>query len=188
MGFAAPQTPEEDHRFWRKFEILDQAVRKVTGSLPSAFAEPRYEAATLHVAVETQKLNRVTIAPHFLAYHARILLHWELAQAGDVKSHDTCIETSRKVVQLVRKVVEQDIGHIIPFLVLGWVRVFRVLTCEHSRLVIAGDTERAQLIIPELRVLSRAFKGQAKYNALAGMLLSRLKQKYPLLRDELGIF
>ncbi|KDQ18837.1 hypothetical protein BOTBODRAFT_477223 [Botryobasidium botryosum FD-172 SS1] len=167
MGSAAPHTSEGDHRFWKKFEILDQAIRNVADSLPSAFEEPRYEAAARCVTIETENVNRITIVPHIFACHARILLHWELARAGSLKSHTACLEASWKAVPLVRKTVEQDIGHVSPLLLSSWARMFRVFTCEHSRLVIAGDTERAQFIILELRVLSRALKEQAKYNAFA---------------------
>ncbi|KDQ18829.1 hypothetical protein BOTBODRAFT_170827 [Botryobasidium botryosum FD-172 SS1] len=118
LGFAAPHTSKGDHRFWKKFEVLDQAIRGVTDSLPPASEAPRYEVTTPHVVVQREKVNRVTILPHFLACHARILLHWELAQAGNVKSRDTCLKASWRVVPLVRRAVEQDIGHVFAFLVV----------------------------------------------------------------------
>jgi len=185
----ATSTLESNMLFWDKFEILDQAIRQVTNSLPSIFEEPRFEADAAHVESQTRKTNHFVIVPHIMMCDAVILLHSKLGRAGNVSSRNACLEASWRVMPVVRQILEQDMAcSIFSYLAVTWTRMFRMFGFEYNRLLAEGDSEGAQLIIPDLKVLSRVIRERAKYFKLANIMIEALKSQFPSLHDELGIF
>jgi len=94
IGFVAVLTPESDRAFWNQFQTIDQAIQRVTNSLPSIFEEPRYDAGAPHVVSNARMTNQYTIVPHALVCDAVISLHGQLARAGNVVSRDACLRAS----------------------------------------------------------------------------------------------
>jgi len=124
-----------------------------------------------------------------LTCDAAISLHNKLARAGSVASRDACLEASWTVMPVVRQILEQDMGCSVPsYLAVTWMRMFREFGNEYDRLVAAREYERARLIIPELKVLSRAIRERAAYFSFAHAIIEELKSEFPSLHRDLGIF
>ncbi|KDQ21869.1 hypothetical protein BOTBODRAFT_26276 [Botryobasidium botryosum FD-172 SS1] len=189
LGFIAPLTPESEKVFWEKFEIMDQAIRQVTASLPSIFEEPRYEPDAPHIESRTKLANKYTIVPHFLVCDAALSLHAKLARAGNTNSRNTCLEVARKALPIIRQLLEQNMGcSIFSYLVVTWSRIFQVLAVEYNRLLAAGDNAGARLIIPDLQILSKAIGERTKYFRLTCLMIAELKAEFISLHSEPDIF
>ncbi|KDQ21562.1 hypothetical protein BOTBODRAFT_182866 [Botryobasidium botryosum FD-172 SS1] len=61
FGLKAASASDHDRVFWEKFEAIDEAIRHLTGSLPSVYEESRYEAGAAHIELRTTQMNRLNI-------------------------------------------------------------------------------------------------------------------------------
>ncbi|KDQ18825.1 hypothetical protein BOTBODRAFT_28326 [Botryobasidium botryosum FD-172 SS1] len=187
-GFVAKSTPESNLDFWNKFEAVDQAIRRVANTLPSIFEEPHYEVDAAHIESGGRKANHITIVPHILVCDAIILLHSKRGLAGNISSRNACLEACRRAMPVVRQIVEQDMAtSIFSYLPVTFTRMFRVFGFQHSRLLAKGDSESAQLIMPELEVLSRILLARANDFQLTNVMMDRLRSQFPVLCKELGM-
>ncbi|KDQ21560.1 hypothetical protein BOTBODRAFT_206844 [Botryobasidium botryosum FD-172 SS1] len=190
LGAMAASTPESNRIFWENFQIIDEAIRRVTNSLPSIFEQPRYEAGAARFNVESQSrdVNRFIIVYHFLACDAVICLHSRLARLGNTASRDACLEASWRVIPAARQ-LHQDTGRVsFSCLTVVWARMFREFGLEYNRLLATGDSERAQLIIPELKVLFALIKERSSYRSMTNTIMKHLKLAFPSLHNEPGLF
>ncbi|KDQ10788.1 hypothetical protein BOTBODRAFT_473451 [Botryobasidium botryosum FD-172 SS1] len=161
LGLDAVSAPESDRIFWEKFQTVERAIHEVASSLPSIFEEPRYEAGIAHVK-SNKKTNYYTSCPHLLACDAMVSLHFKRACAGNATSLNACIDASRKVMLAIRQTLKQNMCiSASAYDIVAWTRVFRVFATEYDRLIAAGDVDKAQVVISELKVLSKALKQRA---------------------------
>ncbi|KDQ16488.1 hypothetical protein BOTBODRAFT_30819 [Botryobasidium botryosum FD-172 SS1] len=189
-GVIAAKTPESDEAYWEKFRAADHAIEQVTRSLPSMFEEPRFDSTAPHtVSRASGKTNPFIIFPHILVCDATILLHNRLAQAGNATSRDVCLKAAWRAMPVVRKMLVQEMGgSVLPYAALVEARIFQVFASEYDRLHALGDTQRAKVILPELKVLALMLREHTKHFSLAKLALAVLKGMFPSLRGEPGIF
>jgi len=181
----AALTPEDDDMFWENFEIVDQAIERISSSLPSLFEEPRFEPDAPHVELQTKRANRFATVHHTIVCDAAISLHSQLARTGNIASRNACLEASWRMMPIVRQIIgHETVGSMYSYLVVSWTRAFREFGFENNRLLEAGECERARLIIPELKTLSKAIR----IFPFGGLMIAPLKSEFPLLHSIPGIF
>ncbi|KDQ05829.1 hypothetical protein BOTBODRAFT_182176 [Botryobasidium botryosum FD-172 SS1] len=167
VGVMAATTPKEDVAYWEKFELTEHILDRVTRTLPSIYEEPRFTPDAPHVVLRTTgKTNPYIICPHLFVCDAMILLHKGLARAGNAASRDICLTAVWRAMQVMRKVQEQKMGGwVIPTMVTA--RIFQVFAEEYERLHTLGDTERARVLLPELKILATTIREQIMHYPLA---------------------
>ncbi|KDQ14615.1 hypothetical protein BOTBODRAFT_335658 [Botryobasidium botryosum FD-172 SS1] len=166
-----------------KFDLLDEAIRRVASSLPSLFEEPCFETGAPRVELQTNMANKFTTMYYILVCEAAIVLHFPLARTGNAASRDACIKACRSITSVVRQLNEQDHSNY-SYLIITCPRAFRELCFEYRRLSSINETNEAQLIIPELQTLSWIIKTFPP----GGGLIEPMKSVVPSLQSLPGIF
>ncbi|KDQ12578.1 hypothetical protein BOTBODRAFT_412516 [Botryobasidium botryosum FD-172 SS1] len=154
------------------------------------FEEPRYEAGTPPPHVRSAKrTNHYTSFPHLLVCDAILSLHFKRARAGNATSLGTCLDASRKAMPVVQQILRQDMcDSAFAYSAVAWAHMFRVFATEYQRLVALGDDEKAQLVIPELKVLSKALGQRTAASERTRTIIAGLKAAFPTLQHEYGMF
>ncbi|KDQ10787.1 hypothetical protein BOTBODRAFT_473616 [Botryobasidium botryosum FD-172 SS1] len=166
IGHEAVSAPESNHVFWEQFQTIEQAIH-----------EPNEET------------NHYTSFPHLLVRDAVISLHFKRACAGNATSLDSCLDASREAMLVIRQTLKQNMCiSAFAYTVVAWARIFRVFATEYERLIAVGDDEKAQLIIPELKVLSKALRQRAATSGMTRAVIAGLKAKFTSLQHENGMF
>ncbi|KDQ16209.1 hypothetical protein BOTBODRAFT_257167 [Botryobasidium botryosum FD-172 SS1] len=134
------------------------------------FEEPRFEFDAPHVVSKgvDRKTNEFIIVPHLLVCDAVIYLHHRLARAGNVASREACLKAAWRAMPVIRQVLDQNMGRsVFTYLTVTWLHIFQEFGCEYDRLQALQDLKRADVILRELKTLSRVLHEQSEYSPLA---------------------